>query len=170
LLFNDIFYNNWAGTKGTNTVTGITPGDADPWDMGVAGMAGNLLSPTNSILQPSAYSGVIADGSNSSADPMVVLTNDIPLSFTTWRTNVNFLGAIMVTADLPPNLLGDYHLQSGSPAIDTGAATKMVPSYQQPPNSLAAPIFDIDNQARPFAATQGGPPSTKYDMGADEWQ
>jgi hypothetical protein len=46
----------------------------------------------------------------------------------------------------------------------------MVPSYQQPPNSLAAPIFDIDNQARPFAATQGGPPSTKYDMGADEWQ
>ena len=170
LLFNDIFYNNWAGTKGINTVTGITPGDADPWDMGVAGMAGNLLSPTNSILEPSSHPGVIAAGSNKSDDPTVVSTLDILLSFTSWRTNVNFVGAIMVTADLPPNLLGDYHLQSGSPAIDTGAATKMVPSYQQPPNSLAAPIFDIDNQARPFAATQGGPPSTKYDMGADEWQ
>ena len=75
----------------------------------------------------------------------------------------------MVTADLPPNLLGDYHLQSGSPAIDAGAATKSVPSYQQPPTNLAAPMFDIDNQARPYSATQGGPPSTKYDVGADEW-
>jgi hypothetical protein len=162
LLFNDIFYNNWAGTKGINTVTGITPGDADPWDMGVVGNAGNLLSPTNSILQPSAYPGVIAAGSNSSADPAVVSTLDIPLSFTSWRTNVNFVGAIMVTADLPPNLLGNYHLQAGSStAIDHGAATK---------SGVAAPTFDIDNQARPYVATSGGPPSTKYDIGADEWR
>jgi hypothetical protein len=168
LLFNDIFYNNWAGTRGINTVTGITPGDADPWDMGVAGMASNLLSPTNSILQPSAYPGVITAGSNNAADPVVVSTLDIPLSFTSWRTNVNFVGAIMVTADLPPDLLGNYHLQSGSPAIDHGAASKSVPTYQQPPNNLAAPTFDIDNQTRPYA-TSGGPPSTKYDIGADEW-
>jgi hypothetical protein len=159
LLFNDIFYNNWAGTKGINTVLGITPGDADPWDMGVVGEAGNL-SPTNSILEPSTHPGVTANGSNSSADPAVVLTLDIPLSFTSWRTNINFVGAIMVTADLPPNLLGDYHLASGSPAIDSGAATR---------NSLAAPLFDIDNQTRPYSATQGGSPSTKYDIGADEW-
>jgi hypothetical protein len=157
LLFNDAFYNNWAGTRGTNTVTGITPGDADPWDMGVIG--GGTLSPTNSIVQD--------DGD---PDPMVLETLDIPLSFTSWRTNVNFVGAIMVTADLPPNLLGDYHLQSGSPAIDAGANTKSVPPYQQPPNNLPAPAFDIDNQARPYSATQGGPPSTKYDMGADEWR
>jgi hypothetical protein len=161
LLFNDIFYNNWAGTKGINTVMGITPGDADPWDMGVAGNASNLLSPTNSILQPSTHPGVIASGSNSSALPAVVSTLDIPLSFTSWRTNINFVGAIMVTADLPPNLLGNYHLQAGSPAIDHGAATK---------SGVAAPTFDIDNQARPYSATQGGPLSTKYDIGADEWR
>jgi len=169
LLFNDIFYNNWAGTRGTNTVTGITPGDADPWDMGVVGMTGNLLSPTNSILQPSAYLGA-AIGANITSDPAVASTLDIPLSFTSWRTNVNFVGAIMVTADLPPNLLGNYHILSGSPAIDAGAASKAVPSYQQPPSNLAAPTFDIDNQGRPFSATPGGPPSTKYDIGADEWQ
>jgi hypothetical protein len=169
LLFNDIFYNNWAGTKGINTVTGITPGDADPWDMGVVGMAGNLLTPTNSILQPSTHPGA-AIGSNITANPAVMSTLDIPLSFTSWRTNVNFVGAIMVTADLPPNLLGNYHIQSGSQAIDHGAALKSVPSYQQPPSSLAAPTFDIDNQARPYAATSGGPPSTKYDIGADEWR
>jgi hypothetical protein len=157
LLFNDIFYNNWAGTKGIDFVFGITPSDADPWDMGVAGGAG-VLTPTNSILEPSTHPGVVM-GSNSIADPGVVSTLDIPLSFTSWRTNVNFVGAIMVTADLPPNLLGDYHLASGSPAIDSGANTQ---------NGVAAPLFDIDNQARPYAAS-GGNPATKYDIGADEW-
>jgi len=168
LLFNDIFYNNWAGTRGINTVTGITPGDADPWDMGVVGNAGDL-QPTYSILQPSAYPGVAAAGSNSFADPMVISTLDIPLSFTSWRTNVNFVGAIMVTVDLPPDLLGNYHIQGISPAIDHGWYTKSVPTYQQPPNNLAAPTFDIDNQERPYGATTGGPPTTKYDIGADEW-
>jgi len=158
LLFNDIFYNNWAGTKGINTVTGITPGDADPWDMGVVGGAG-MLSPTNSILEPTSYPGVMANGTNSSLDPAVMSTLDIPLTFTSWRTNVNFVGAIMVTAELPPNLLGDYHLMAGSPAIDSGANTQ---------NSVAAPLFDIDHDTRPFAASPGAP-STKYDIGADEW-
>ena len=41
---------------------------------------------------------------------MVIQTLDIPLTFTSWRTNINFIGAIMVTADLPPNLMGNYHL------------------------------------------------------------
>jgi len=149
LLFNDIFANNWAGTRGINTVTGITPGDANPWDLGVVG--GGTLSPTTSIIN---------------SDPGVVETLDIPLSFTSWRTNVNFVGAIMVTVDLPPNLLGDYHLQAGSAAIDAGASTKSVPAYQRPPNNLAAPIFDFDNQARPYGQ---GNPSTLYDIGADEW-
>ena len=34
LLFNDIFWDNWAGTKGINTVTGITPLDARPLGYG----------------------------------------------------------------------------------------------------------------------------------------
>jgi len=110
----------------------------------------------------------------------VVMTLDIPLSFTSWRTNINFIGAIMVTADLPPLLSGDYHLLPGSPAIDHGAASKAVPTYQQPAaptpyqatgsTTLNAPTYDIDNQARPFSATPGGPPSTKFDIGADEWR
>jgi hypothetical protein len=101
---------------------------------------------------------------------MVMATLDIPLSFTSWRTNVNFVGAIMVTADLPPDLLGsNYHISPISWAIDHGLATVAVPAYQQPPNNLAAPIFDIDNQVRPYATTSGNP-STKYDVGADEWR
>jgi hypothetical protein len=67
-----------------------------------------------------------------------------------------------VTADLPPNLLGDYHLTSSSlAAINAGAASKTVPTYQRPPNSLAAPTIDIDNQGRPAGGS--------WDIGADEY-
>ena len=166
LLFNNIFYNNWAGAKGTNTVTGIGiggPGDINRWDMGVVGTAFQL-SPTNSILQSETvnHNDVVASPTNKvDQDPLVASTLDIPLSFTSWRTNINFIGAIMVTADLPPQLLSDYHLSgTSSSAYNAGAASKAVPAYQQAPATLAAPAFDIDNQGRP---AQGG-----FDSGADE--
>jgi len=78
----------------------------------------------------------------------------------------------MVTADLPPNLLGNYHLQSSSAAaIDAGAAYKCLDGTTScsPGSGLRwpAPTIDIDNQARPYSATQGG--GSKYDIGADEW-
>ena len=61
--------------------------------------------------------------------------------------------------------MGNYRLTSAgttstSPAFNAGAASKAVPSYQQPAAVLAAPATDIDNQARP---ANGG-----YDIGADE--
>ncbi|HEX5691760.1 MAG TPA: DUF11 domain-containing protein, partial [Roseiflexaceae bacterium] len=151
LLFNDIFWDNRAGTKGVNTVTGITPGDAYVWDLGVYGAPGSL-APTNSVIQQSG--GYTASATNSAANPAVVDPSlEIPLTFTSWRTNVNFTGAIMVTAGMPPTLMGNYHLGAcpGSPACNLGAASK---------NSINAPTFDIDNQARPAS---GG-----YDAGADE--
>jgi parallel beta-helix repeat protein len=170
-LFNNVFFNNWAGTRGVNTITGITPGDADPWDMGVVGSAVNLLSPTNSVLQQSAYPGAIGAATNSLVDPAVVLIYDIPLSFTSWRTNVNFIGAIMVTADLPPNLLGDYHLGSDtSSAYNRGAPYKCLNGAATCTNGSGlrwfAPGLDFDHQARPYPSSG---PNSAYDAGADEW-
>jgi uncharacterized repeat protein (TIGR01451 family) len=152
LLFNNIFWDNRAGTKGINMVTGIgAAGDPNPvynWDMGVFD-GGGLLSPTSSIYQDGM--GVNPSGTNASGDPSVLNSIDIPLTFSSWRTNVNFVGAIMVTADLPPNLLSNYHLNNGSPAVDLGAASK---------SPVNAPSFDIDQDVRPGGAG--------YEAGADE--
>ncbi len=148
LLFNNIFWDNRAGSRGTDTVTGIgSPGDATPinhWDLGVSDGTGTLSS-TSSIIQ----SGDGAGG----ADPLVVQTIDVGVTFAAWRTNPNFIGAIMVAVDLPVNQLGNYHLGAGSPAIDAGSGSAL---------TVNAPLFDYDNQVRPAG---GG-----YDIGADEAQ
>jgi hypothetical protein len=162
LLFNNIFWDNRAGSRNGAAVTGL--GDdplnlgactnlpaCDHWDLGVADGTG-LLSPTNSIVQQNAGThGYVASPTNLAADPQVVTPHDIGVTFNTWRNNPAFLGAIMISADLPPNLLGDYHIQATSPAINTGAASKAPTS---------APAVDIDNIARPAG---GG-----YEIGADE--
>jgi hypothetical protein len=87
----------------------------------------------------------------------------VSVSFQPWAQNPAFVGAILVTLEAPPNLLGNYHLAAcpGSPACNLGAASKPVPSYQGPPATLAAPATDIDDQARPAL---GG-----FDAGADEF-
>ena len=143
LLFNNIFFDNRAGTRGFGTVTGLSDADANVWDLGVADGTGTL-SPASSLI------GV---------DPGVVSSYTTALTFAPWRTNPNFVGAILVTADLA-SLQGNYHLTAGSAAIDGGAASTAVPAYQQPPATLAAPTFDFDNKSRPFG---GG-----FDIGADE--
>jgi uncharacterized repeat protein (TIGR01451 family) len=165
LLFNNIFWDNRAGTRVGSTVVGIgasgDPTPIDNWDLGVADETG-LLSPTNSIVQQDA--GVhpyTTSATNATSDPAVVDPYVTELTFAPWRTNPAFLGAILVGADLPPKLLGDYHLAgTDSPAFNLGAPDKAVPSYQQPPSTLAAPTTDIDGQARP---ARGG-----FDAGADE--
>ena len=85
---------------------------------------------------------------------------DLTVGFSPWRTNPNFIGAWLVAVDAPAGQLGDYHLTGASPAIDAGAASKAVPTYQQAPATLAAPTWDIDNDGRPNGAG--------YDVGADE--
>jgi uncharacterized repeat protein (TIGR01451 family) len=151
ILFNNIFWDNRAGTRGLGTVTGLgAAGDATPinnWDLGVADGTGTL-SPIYSIIQAGDGAGA---ATNSSSDPQVVSPYDTTLTFAPWRTNPNFVGAIMVTVDNPPNLLGDYHIQPGSPAVDAGVAGT---------GATSAPAYDIDNQGRPGGGA--------FDIGADE--
>jgi hypothetical protein len=154
LLFNNIFWDNRAGTRSLGTVSGIGnggPGDIYNWDLGVAAPTSpsQLLSPTDSILQ--VDTGTIPDASNLALDPTVLIPYDVSVSFLPWRGNPRFTGAIMVAADLPSDLTSNYHLLSGSPAIDIGADSK---------NGVLAPRFDIDLEVRPFGLF--------IDSGADE--
>lgn len=153
LLFNNIFWDNRAGTFVGSTVAGIgLPGDPHPinqWDLGVSDGIG-LLSPTNSILQ--VTTGTVPDASNIvGADPLVVSTYDTSVRALPWRGNPRFVDILMITTDATPNLLGDYHLADGSPAIDAGAASK---------NGVNAPSQDFDRGLRPSEAG--------YEIGADE--
>ena len=158
VLFNNIFWDNRAGSRAGGSVTGIgATGDVNPivhWDLGVADGAG-LLSPTNSVLQ--IGTGTVASPTNIFSDPGVVAPYDVGMSFQVWRNNPAFVGAVMATVDLPPNQMGNYHLTATpvSPAQDAGAASKIVAAV-----TYAAPAFDIDNESRPGF--------TGFDIGADE--
>ncbi len=153
LLFNNIFWDNRAGTRQTNYVSGIgSPADPNPdvinnWDMGTFdGLA--LLSPTNSIIQ--SGNGVLASPTNKFSDPLAFSPYDIGITFASWRTNVNMIGAIMVTADLPPTLMGNYHIPLNSPALDSAATKKA---------DVNAPVDDFDHDGRL---------ASFIDIGADE--
>ncbi len=163
LLFNNIFWDNRAGSYNETTaqVEGIgLAGDATPiryWDMGDT--TGTLqLSPTNSILYGQGdLSNIVADASNkigASFDPLVNSMYDTSVSVYPWRSP-NQPAPVIISVDQPGILPGDYHLASGSPAIDMGAGNK---------NGVNAPAFDIDNQARPAGAL------CLPDSGADEVQ
>ncbi len=156
VLFNNIFWDNRAGSFDRVGVTGLgLDGDLGPinyWDMGVSGSAYNL-TPVYSII--SSTQNVAPDATNLiGVDPQVRGTYDTSVLVLPWRTNPGFVGILLVAVDLPPNLMGDYHLQtlpSFSAAIDAGAASWM---------GVAAPRIDIDGDRRPFDAG--------YDIGADE--
>jgi hypothetical protein len=152
LLFNNIFWDNRAGTWTGGGVAGIgQAGDPFPifhWDLGVAGGAGEL-SPTHSLLQV-PYG--VGDPSNLvGQDPLVVSEYDVSVKVFPWRGNPNFVGADIVAVELPASLLGNYHLTADSPAVNVGTASK---------NGIAAPNQDYDGEPRP---SQG-----RFEMGADE--
>ena len=155
VLFNNIFWDNRAGTWDGSGISGIgTQGDPSPinlWDLGVADGAG-LLSPVNSMLSVDNLSYIVPSPTNQiGLDPQVVEIYDTSVIALPWRGNPNFVGVILLAFDLPPTQMGDYHVTNTSPALNEGTNNWL---------GVQAPLRDIDNNVRPL---QGS-----WDIGADE--
>jgi hypothetical protein len=152
LLFNNLFWDNRAGTWNGDGVSGIgMPGDPFPiyrWDLGATDNTG-VLSPTYSLLH--VPYGLPEATNRVGLDPRVVEPYTTTVTLFPWRGNPNFVDVAIVARNLPVNLMGNYHLQPVSPAIDAGTSNKA---------GISAPTDDFDGDSRPLQAG--------FEIGADE--
>jgi hypothetical protein len=158
-LFNNIFWNNRAGSWNGLYVSGIGAPDApagDPlnfWDMGSVD-PGVLLSPTNSVLQNGT--GINASATNKvGQDPQVRTPFTATVTIETSRTFPSFRQAVIVVQPVPLNQMGDYHLVGpASPANNWGVGSRAFGGV-----TVNAPRTDFDGQSRS---------NNRPDAGADE--
>jgi hypothetical protein len=158
-LFNNILWNNRAGSWNGVYVTGIGAPDApagDPlnfWDMGSLD-PGVTLTPTNSVLQTAT--GTAPSATNTvGQDPQVKTPFTATVTIETSRAFPSFRQAVIVVQPVPLNQMGDYHLVGpASPASNRGVGSRAYGSV-----TVTAPRSDFDGQPRSF---------TRPDAGADE--
>ena len=189
VLFNDVFWENKAGTWDGTTVAGIGLTGTGPenfWDMGStdgsgplqprysvlttpnAGqisppVAGNIRGtdvPVTSTATTSPWFDAITSGGNLFVSPYSV-TVDVA----TLRTFPGFRQSVIVVANVPPDQQGDYHLAAapgGAPALGLGVSRF---DYGGTIGTVEAPRTDIDGDIRYTV-----PPSNiqRIDAGADE--
>ena len=162
MLFNNLFWDNRAGSKTPDGIAGIgIQGDPSPihnWDLGTSDATGTLRpaytlfqvaegTEASNVLVSTAPAGV-TPGTNPNGW-LVTEGYDVQLNILPWRGNPNLVDVEMVGVQAPGKMVGDYHLVTGSPAIGRATMSWL---------STFAPITDIDmrNRTRPF------------DIGADE--
>jgi hypothetical protein len=170
VLLDDVFWDNRAGSFSGGWVTGIggqlpdgSDNDTNNWDMGVVDVPGALLKPIGSVVQA-------PDGSTATAgsDPNFVSPFDVTVNVLASRTYPAFRQAVIVTEILPPSLMGNYHLGSGSSARGAGVASTTQNWYGTFSSTVTAPARDIDGDARPTVTGTGGGQVRRYDAGSDQ--
>jgi hypothetical protein len=171
-LLNNVFWDNRAGSFSGGYVYGIggtlpngAANDVNNWDMGVLDVAGALLSPTRSVVQTSQ--GTTGDASNKSTDPLFASGYDVSVNILASRSYPAFRQAVIVAQLLPPSLMGNYHIGTGSSAFDTGAASVNVNWGGNLAYTVSAPGTDIDGDVRGnFVSTPTR--HRHYDAGSDQ--
>ncbi|MDT7545382.1 MAG: large repetitive protein [Actinomycetota bacterium] len=168
-LLNNVFTDNRAGSFSGGWVRGIggllpdgSVNTINSWDMGVPDLPSQTLAPKSSVLQTTT--GTTLDASNRvTPNAGLVLPYDVGVNILAFRSYPAFRQAVIVAELLPPTLMGDYHLTTGSVARGLGAASLSV-LWGNPVGGLtytvSAPTPDIDGQVRPSL--------TRYDAGSDQ--
>jgi hypothetical protein len=174
-LFNNLFTDNragsWSAATGLSGV-GLTgdPGPVRLWDIGLAdglcsgGNSRRCLTPVRNRLDTSALNAAnVTTLANNLVGTTVNFIDDtyrVAINALPWRGYPQFVGAVLIAADLPVGQMGNYHLDAGSSAINAGASSTT--SVGGVSATVPAPTNDIDDQGRP----SGG----AYDIGSDERQ
>ena len=118
-----------------------------------AGGPSDVLHPTYSLLTDPTGT----DPSNSACGDLNALFQDPftnTLDAVAFRMEPDFITVVMVTVNLPPELLGDYHILDPSPAVDAGTDIDPIGG------EVYAPCDDFDDEERWTGAA--------HDIGADE--
>jgi hypothetical protein len=162
VLVNDIIYNNlayfWNGYNPQNSQGALTL--AGVWDTGVFGVAGQKLYPHYSLLTDTT--GYSDTTTNTSGDPKFVMM---------YRNNISAtqggaaLGNFVTYTYTPMTLIGNYHIQRPSPAMDTGDITALSTLGLHPPIPGSYLDFDLETEKRPMGYANPAKP----DIGADEY-
>ncbi|HET6172787.1 MAG TPA: hypothetical protein VFD90_09280 [Gaiellales bacterium] len=176
-LFNNLFTDNRAGSWSAATgLSGIgltgDPGPARLWDIGLAdglctgGNTRRCLTPVRNRLDTSALNAAnvttLADNLVGTPVNFIDDTYRVAINALPWRGYPQFVGAVLIAADLAVGQMGNYHLDTGSSAINAGAASTA--SVGGIASTVPAPTIDIDDQGR---ANSSANPN---DIGSDERQ
>jgi hypothetical protein len=174
-LFNNLFTDNRAGLWSAATgLDGIgqtgDPGPIRLWDIGVAegfctgSNSRRCLTPVRNRLDTAALNSAnVTTLSDNLVGTTVNFVDDsyrVSIDALPWRGYPMFVGAVLIAADLPIGQMGNYHLDAGSSAIDSG--TNQTAAVGGPTGNVPAPAIDIDDQSRPFGSG--------FDIGSDERQ
>ena len=164
VIRNSVFVDNRAGSwNAGGYVTGIgSPQEPTPrsplsrWDMGAVDTR-IKLAPTYSLYEQNIATYPLDPSSTNTVgpftDPVVTTPFDTNVVIETSRTTPAFRQSVIVAVNVPPRLMGNYHLAgTSSPAWGAGTDTP------------APPPIDFDGQPRPTGT------NARIDAGADQQQ
>jgi hypothetical protein len=172
-LFDNIFWQNQAFTLSQQGpgATLVSQGFIDLEVHGTTSGA-DTFTPRYSLLTAGSIRG--SDGTDHplpagqgniiGQNPQFVLPYTLELAVSGSRLDPQRAAVTIVGQDPPVGLTGNYHLATGSPAINKGPTYSNYPAAQNA-SSILAPTVDIDGQARPATPTP-----LPFDLGADEVQ
>jgi hypothetical protein len=166
VTYNNVFWDNRAGTFNGDAITGITDADANIWDIGSLDLSGLVDVQTSvlSVQDGSPSDGTTDDASNTTGDPNLAKPYTLSVHADARRSFTAFRQTVITDMTVNPwntgTVLSDYRITAGSSAIGLGS-TAPIPALDitgfardNAPDSGAYELFTVPRTA-PGAPTIG---------------